>query len=168
MAIHASVATFFPAFGVWRTVALGTHSGSEEYRVSLQNAGFRLSGWAQDVLGRKGFVVSAEVRKLPLVKVSVSDLGLTRGAAYRDICDAARRHDLALCPPEVGPALRLAYGDQALDEILRIGMVPVEDSAGGKGIFALGRNAQEMWLGGEDGSPGREWPASCDFLFAGH
>ena len=56
-------------------------------------------------------VSSAEEREVELVSVSVGEL-CGREASRREIYAAAERQGLSLCPPEVGPYLRLEYKDQ--------------------------------------------------------
>jgi hypothetical protein len=147
------------------TLRLGTYKTTEEYRKNLQRGGVHLASWVHDVLGRERFKTSAERFDVPVTRVWASQLGLPRGGTYVTICEAAKRQGLALCPAEIGPALRLTYTDQPVGETLCIAMPAVADSTGASGIFVLGRDLQELWLAGEDGRPDRVWPGNWAFVF---
>ena len=148
---------------VWKTVKLGTCETPSEYRKALKKAGMRISDWGDDILGR--ITCSKEEIDLDLVVLSVGDLGFKDGAKYSDICAKAVELGLELCPAEVGPALRLQYGDQPKDEWLRIAMEAITDRDGNLFIFSVGRGGGGLWLCGYDGHPGDVWRAGFRFVF---
>lgn len=148
---------------VWKTVKLGTCKTPDEYRKALKKAGRRIGDWGDDILGR--ITCSKEEVDLDLVVLSVGDLGFNDGARYADICAKAQELGLKLCPAEVGPALRLQYGDQPKDEWLRIAMEAMVDRDGGLGIFDVDRGAGGLWLDGNCGRPDFVWSADDRFVF---
>ena len=151
-------------FHVWRTVKLGTCKTSDEYRGALKKAG-RCSGDRADVILRRISCLQEEV-DLNLVVMSVGDLGFKGRAYYGDICAKAVELGLELCPAEVGPALRLQYGDQPRDEWLRIAMEAITDRHGDRCIFVVRHDGGgDLWLGAGRGHPGFVWGADHRFVF---
>jgi hypothetical protein len=150
-------------FSVWKTVKLGTCKTPDEYRKALKKAGRRIGDWGDDILGR--ISCSKEEVGLDLVVLSVADLGFKSSARYADICAKAIELGLELCPAEVGPALRLQYGDQPKGEWLRIAMEAITDRGGGLHIFRVEHDDVGLWLIGADGRPGDVWSAGRRFVF---
>jgi len=117
------------------TVTLGTHQNAEGYRHGLNAADCSVNGWACDILDRIAF--SFMIRVVNLVVCSAIELGFAKGATSKDICEAGKRIGLRLCPAEVGPALRLQYRDQPVNESLVIAMDPVVDWNCDSAIFKV-------------------------------
>ncbi len=135
---------------VWKTVKLGTCKTPDEYRKALKKAGRSIGDWGGDILGR--ISCSQEETDLDLVVLTVADLGFKDGACYADICAKASELGLELCPAEVGPALRLQYGDQPKGERLRIAMEAIADRDGDLNIFAVEHDG-DVLLHGAYGRP---------------
>lgn len=150
---------------VWKTVKLGTCKTPDEYRKALKKAGRRTGDWGDDILGR--ISCSKEENDLDLVVMSVGDLGFKDGAKYSDICAKAVELGLELCPAEVGPALRLQYGDQPSGEWLRIAMEAITGRGGDLYVFYVVRDVGDLWLGGYSGHPDDVWDARSRFVFVG-
>lgn len=148
---------------VWKTVKLDTCKTPSEYRKALKKAGMCIGDWGDDILGR--ITCSKEEIDLDLVVLSVGDLGFKDGAKYSDICAKAVELGLELCPAEVGPALRLQYGDQPKGEWLRIAMEAIAGRGGYLRIFSVGRDDDGLWLGGSGGRPVDVWGADGRFVF---
>jgi hypothetical protein len=83
-----------------------------------------------------------------LVVLSVSELGFGRkGASIKAIYARAESLGFALCPPEVGPQLRLQY-DQPPGEILHIAMQPIAKYDGDLVNLALENDESALTLFG--------------------
>jgi hypothetical protein len=150
-------------FAVWKTVRLGTRKTPDAYRKSIKKAGRRIGAWGDDILGR---ISCSQVEvDLDLVDLSVGDLGFKGSARYADICTKAVELGLELCPAEVGPALRLQYGDQPRDEWLRIAMEAITDRDGSLSFFYVERGGDGLWLRGHGGLPDGVWGAVHRFVF---
>jgi len=104
--------------------------------------------------------------EIDLVVVSNDDLGVKKGAYFKDTYKRALELGLVLCPNEVGPQLRLQYTDQPMGEWLLIAMDPIEDSDGDLSVFRVGRDGVGAWLFGYYGHSGRRWSADSRFVFA--
>ena len=153
-----------PRFNIWKTVKLGTGLKiADDFRKALKDNGFSVSNWANDILEKPAFTVATEGTEVDLVKVTVAELGFKKGARRDQIYDRAKEFGLELCPPEVGPQLRLQYQDQPNGEWVFIGMEPITDSDGDLNVFHVKRNGSGLWLHGAWGypdyvwSPGRQW-----------
>ncbi len=72
---------------------------------------------------------------------------------------------LELCPPQVGPELRLSYKDQTYGEYLRIAMKQITDSYGYPDVFSLGRSGGGLWLDNCWAFPDYEWRPDDGFVF---
>ena len=153
-------------FDVWKTINLGTGlKTAEDFRRALRDGEFRLSDWASDILGKTAFTSATEESEVDLVKITVAELGFRKGARRDQIYERAKQLGLELCPPEVGPQLRLQYKDQPKDEWVLIGMEPIVDSDGRLLVFLVGRHDSELWLSSDGGFPGGFWGADDRWVF---
>ena len=155
-------------FAPWMTIKLGTGlKDADAIRKAIADEGGRISDWANDILGQPAFTVATEETEVELVVVSVAELGFKDGAKYSDICERAKQLGLALCPPEVGPQLRLQYKDQPKGEWLRIAMEPITVSGGNLEVFLVEHDDDGLWLYSDDGLPGSFWYGFSRFVFVG-
>ncbi len=153
-------------FPVWKTVKLGTGiKSADDFRSAIKRAGYRISDWANDILGKPAFSVASKEMEVDLVNVSVAELGFANDASRKEIYDRAIELGLELCPAEVGPQLRLQYKDQSHSEWLVIAMEPIVASDGGLLVFRVDHDGGGVWLDSHGGHPGRVWGAGSRFLF---
>ena len=154
------------AFNVWRAIKLGTGLvTADDFRRALKKAGYRISDWANDILGQRAFTASTKETEVDLVVVSVAELGFPKGATRQKIYRKVQELGLTLCPAEVGPQLRLQYPDQPLNERLLIGMEPIAGSVGGFEVFRVERYDGGSWLGSDYGSAGVFWGGGYRWVF---
>ncbi|MFA5355628.1 MAG: hypothetical protein WC302_02800 [Candidatus Paceibacterota bacterium] len=134
-------------FEIWKTVKLGTgFKTADDFRKSLKDNGFKISDWANYILGKLAFTAATEATEVDLVRVTVAELGFEKGARRDQIYDRAKEFGLELCPPEVGPQLRLQYKDQPNNEWILVGMEPITDSDGDLSVFDVRRDDSSLWL----------------------
>ena len=151
---------------VWRTIKLGTGiKDANGFCQAIKNAEMSISDWANDIIGKPEFTVVAGETEVDLVKVTVAELGFKNGAQRNQIYDRAKELDLELCPPEVGPQLRLQYKDQPLNEWILIGMEPIRYSDGGLYVFFVGHRGDGLWLFSYSGNPVYVWGADYQWVF---
>jgi len=151
-------------FKTFMTIKIGTLKDVASIRKAIADAGGRISGCANDLLGKDAFTVATEVTEVELVVASVPELGFKDGNKYFAICQRAKQLGLDLCPAEVGPQLRLQYTDQPKGERFRIAMEPITDSDGCLHIFYVGRDGSELYLDGYHGHPDL-WFTNDRFVF---
>lgn len=134
------------AFPVFKSVVLGRHATHVAYLEALRAAQIKIFPGVPPTL-EKMPIAKAEMT-LDLVVVSVGDLGFTERTSYADICErGVLEFDLRRCPAEVGPALRLAYMGQPVEEVLYIAMGWIRrwdeyDNAHSE-IFCVGHTGKE-------------------------
>ena len=110
----------------------------EEYWVDFQ---------AQQVLKRLEFLPSrlfpAQRRcEIWIFRTTQSFQGMTRRQFFDSVTTLHR--DMAMCPPEVGPELRLQYPEQRHGEVLSIAMQDLMSGATNNGIFLLANTTSIM------------------------
>jgi len=160
------VSTAIPRqFPIWKTVKLGLHKSTDEYRKAMKSAKNKVGDWANDILGKPAFTCATEETDVDLVVLSVAELGFKDGAKYSEICARALELGLELCPAEVGPALRLAYKDQPRGEWLIIAMEAIAGSGGDLHVFDVEHDLGELWLFGSHGHPEYFWDSAYRFVF---
>lgn len=120
--------------------------------------------------------------ELQTVALRVTDLGFPEGAITREIIGSDRDRDLfgnsapftggrgnqlglKLCPPDLGPQLRLQYDNQPLNERLYIAMKPITASDGEPRIFMLAHSADGLSLDAARARPDDQWDADDKFVF---
>lgn len=153
-------------FPTLKTIKLGTgFQTADDFRKAVEKAGMKIGDWANDILGKPALTVAESVTEVELVVASVAELGFKDGAPLRGIYVRAQELGLDLCPPEVGPQLRLQYSDQPKGEWLGIAMEPIADSGGGVNLFSVEHGGGVCWLGTGNGSPGTFWYGYNRFVF---
>ena len=151
---------------VWKTIKLGTGlKTADDFRRALKDDGFNISDWASDILGKPAFKAADEDTEVDLVKVTVAELGFKNGARHNQIYERAKELGLGLCPPEVGPQLRLQYQDQPNGEWILVAMEPIVDSDGDPYVFRVARHGSGLWLDSDWGSPGSFWDPGPRWVF---
>lgn len=160
---------------VFKTITLGLHSSAQEYRKALKAGKCRVGELAGQVLDQ--IETSQDRADLHLVVLSAAELGFRTFTPYDVIRKRAREMGFLICPPEVGPALRLHYTDQpkGIEDFLHIAMYPVFLGIGGQ-IFALfnmpgprlmGRGLQLSTVGITNADIGeRAFGPGANFVFA--
>ena len=151
---------------VWKRITLGTGiKNADGFRKAIKDDGMRLGDWANDIIGKPAFSVATDKVDVDLAVASVAELGFPNGASLSAIYASAKKRGFELCPPEVGPQLRLQYNDQPKDEWLLIGMKPITGSSGDPGVFGLARTSGGLWLVAGCDSPDRIWHDGYRFVF---
>lgn len=154
-------------FPAWKTIRIGTGlKTADDFRAAIKTAGMYIDDWGNDVLGKPAFTVSSEETEVELVVVSNADLGFKDGAKLKDTYTRALELGLEFCPNEVGPQLRLQYGDQPNGEWFLIAMEPIVDSNDNRMLFNVRRDDDgERCLRSNYGSPDSVWSADTRFVF---
>lgn len=142
-------------FPVWRTVILGRHKDAAAYRQALENGGFKVSRWANNILGRISFATTET--PVDLYRVTGREFGLTARYTTDQFFVAVKSRGFTKLPPEVGSALRLGYNDQPKGDVIRVGMEPIADSVGDLDVFSVNRNGADRWLDTFYVNPTDEW-----------
>jgi hypothetical protein len=140
-------------FHVWRTTTVGSQRGVDSYRDALEAAKMKIGDAADEILGRPAFQYTKQKTQVELTLVSAAELGVASQSPLADVYQRATQLGLVLCPPEVGPQLRLDYRDQPLGESLLIAMEPVKTYYGDPTILSLINFGTGLALVGSDGRP---------------
>ncbi|WP_339194682.1 helicase [Solibacillus sp. FSL R5-0449] len=78
----------------------------------LQQSSISLNQYGERLLYDDRFTTTETAYSVEIVELSVRDLGFPNGATLPEIFRQANELGLQLCPPELGPYLRLEYVDQ--------------------------------------------------------
>lgn len=153
-------------WSTWKTIRLGTGLKSvDDFRKAIKDCGMRIGDWANDILGKPEFTVTTEETEVDLVNVTVAELGFKDGTRRDQIYGRAKELGLELCPPEVGPQLRLQYKDQPKGEWILIGIEPICNSDGSLFVFDIVHNDNGIWLYSTYVDPGCVWRATSHWVF---
>ena len=116
------------------------------------------------------FVVSQEPRIMKLARFKVSDLGFNKWATIQEIYEESQKLGLELCPPEVGPLLRLHhvqyFGQEQPDMGIMIGMKPIASRDGDPRVFEVRYHSDGKWaLDGSDARSQHKYHPDKEFVF---
>lgn len=100
-----------PGTAVHRVVTIGGASKSH-LLTQLAAAGVELNAAAQALFASELFTVLETTRSIPIVELSVGQLGFPQGATQPQLFEQAFSLGLGLAPVELGPHLRLQCLDQ--------------------------------------------------------
>jgi hypothetical protein len=115
-------------------------------------------------------------------RLRVVDLGFPQGALTREIIGTDEDRDLfghvaqftggryrqmglELCPPDLGPCLRMDYADQPRGERLHIAMKPIVTSDGEPRIFVVEHTAEGLLLNAARARHDDQWFPDDLFVF---
>jgi hypothetical protein len=155
-----------PEVPVCKRITVGTYKGVNAIREALDAARMRVGDSADEILGRPTLPYSKMKIELDLVVVTAADLGFPTGSTpVADIYRRAVQFGLDLCPPEVGPQLRLQYANQSLGEFLHIAMHPVATYYGDPTNLTVGNGGAGLLLIGGDGNPELKLHSTVKFVF---
>lgn len=151
---------------VWKTIAVGTTTGTFALRNALDGANCGVGDLAEQVLARPAFTVSRTRQDVDLVSVSAAELGFRGGTArLADIYVQAQKLGFELAAAEIGPQLRLQYFDQPIGEFLHIGMEPIRVWTGEPVILVVANGGAGLILVGQDGEAEAAIPVTSRFVF---
>jgi hypothetical protein len=155
---------------VWKMITVGTHRTVNELLEDLDSlhcgrddAAMRergpfvpgttiampcvLGNSAGEIIARPAFTLSKAKVNVDLMLVSAAQLGFTGDqAAVADIIARAHQVGLELCPPEIGPQLRLQYLDQPVGDFVRIAMEPIQTYGGVLVDFTVANGGASLLL----------------------
>ena len=117
-----------PDFEILTTLTLGTFPDKEELKAAIDRSGCKQGQMLHWLIDRPAFTLASTPTEVDLVNVSVRDLGFRHGADPKHIVAELPSLGLAVCPPEVGPQLRLQRIRQRYCEQLRVFAEFVEGS----------------------------------------
>lgn len=140
---------------IWKTITIQNKPNLSDLKVS---------DYAQDMLKKVEFPVKEQT--INLVKVTLSDWFGEKYPTTDEIYARAKSEGLDLCPPQVGPQLRVDYMDQPSGEWLYIGMSQISDSGGGPCVFRLGHGDGGLWLDDYWANPVNDWYPRDQFVFS--
>lgn len=145
-------------------VTIGSKT-KKELKKELKKKNIQFSSYAESMIDSSDFHEKTSFEHIELVRLTVKDLGFTRGATIREIYDKAKTIGLDLCPPEVGPYLRLQYEGQPLGEYFWIAMKQITARGGDPHLFMLARDEGGLWLYDRWADPDYRWLLGPEFVF---
>lgn len=158
------VYTSFPEGKIaFQTLEFGGKT-AKQYEAELTKAGFGINDYAKQILEKAK--LSKERQETDIVRLTVKDLGFPKGATNAEIWQRGKDLDLDLCPPDVGPELRLSMKDQPLGDWVIVAMEAITDSDGNPSVFRVESRGGGRWLSTSRGRPGYRWDPDYAFAFA--
>lgn len=155
----------FPDKKIFKKTIELTPKTPEQYEQSITELGYIVSDYAKHMMQQMSPLSGSQ--SINLVSFTVEQLGFPSGATYAQIKSKAQELGLKLCPPQVGPELRLQYTDQPNSEYLRIAMDPIPDPFGDPSLFRVHRyDDGAPWLLNGFGHGGYQWYGDRRFVFS--
>ncbi len=139
--------------------------GKDELLRRLKDKGTQFNKYADQLFEDPAFAPSGTVEKVKLVRVNLSDLGLTKPAIYQEIVAKAEDLGLKLCPLILAAYLRLEYSEQSEGPYLKVASPKVGNSDDyPRGLYLRNIN-KVLWLRGFRASDDWEYPLDMEFVF---
>lgn len=139
----------------------------EQLRQELEQAGVTVTALAEDMMRNPDFATLQTAQMHDIVRLKVDDIVLSSDYPTTDqLYKRAQELGLELCPPELGPQLRLQHKDQPTGDHYWIGMKQITGSRGFSGIFALEHYGDGVWLRSDWVFPESEWNLENEFVFS--
>lgn len=141
-------------FKAWMTIKVGTHKYPDVLQCKIISSDCVISSGAKSLMGRESYTLVTEEMEMHLVKISARELGFTRKAFLKDVCDGALKQGLWGCYADVGPELRWQYKGQPQEEVLRVtSLGRIADKKGWSRNFVVLNHCGIEYL---DSLPGRD------------
>ena len=109
-----------PQKKLWKLLQRPSYRTGREYCLALVAHGYRPSDWIIDIAEGLYFSDSLVIWPLPLVRVSLAEVGFSGPTKLEDFYRTAKGIGFETCSPEVALALRFNYDEQPTGEWLRI------------------------------------------------
>lgn len=120
----------------------------DELLQRLTAHGIQLNDYARRLFADDRFTPSAEARTVEVAFVTLPELGLADGGTCAAILEAAAARDLAPCPLEVAPHLRLDHLDQPVGPYLTVASHKLRDDPEEPNGLYLRHREDGLWLRG--------------------
>jgi hypothetical protein len=133
----------------------------DEYVHELIKKNIKFSDYASELLESPDFGTLPSGERVALVCLTVDNLGFPSDATTDEIYQKAQEWGLELCPPEVGPALRLAVNSPGE---MNIAMKQIEGGEASS-VFRFIQSEGALWLSAADAWPGKHWYVFDKFVF---
>jgi hypothetical protein len=138
--------------------------------IALRDALVQQDIWIGDLAAQMlrlpTFTLTSAYTSIDLSVVAVRQLGFgSDRASFAEIYAHAMEVGLDLCPPEVGPQLRLQYPDQKVGEYLLIGMEPLPTASGSDACFVIGNGGAGLLIIGRSAGADLTVPSRSRFVF---
>ncbi len=154
----------FPDNKIFRkTIELSTKK-PEQYTKEITDKGMQITDYTKDLLSKVETLKNNE--NINLVSFSVASLGFPNGATLQEIYNKANELGLDLCPPQVGPEIRLSYTDQPNGDYLVIAMNSIADRDGNPFLFSVSHSDSELYLSHNYGEPDSKYLSYSRFVFS--
>ena len=166
-----------PMTQIRRKVSIGGLS-KPELLERLASAGVEINSIGLQLFAQESFGTLELPIVVESVQTTVAELGLPHGGVFAQVISAAEERDLALCPLELGPHLRLALLDQAEGAhgfestqhtappgAITVISQPLPEDGGEFRGFYLRRIEGTLWLRGYKSWSGHLWQPEDILLF---
>ncbi|HBK35153.1 MAG: hypothetical protein UU08_C0018G0006 [Candidatus Uhrbacteria bacterium GW2011_GWE2_40_58] len=163
-----------------RSVEVGGKTREELLR-ELQAKGVDISDQAKVMMEHENFEKSLRIedknekdwtkwklkpaQDMDFIRLSVADLNIQGTTKTDSVYARAQKLGLELVPPDAVPAYRLATLDQAMDDLVYMGMEQIADADGNPSVFYVERYVYGSWLDYDWAYPDRRWSSSSEFVF---
>jgi len=138
----------------------------EQLLKEMFQAGVHIGFYAEEMIKSSDFTTLPVAQTLEIVRLTITDLGLTYYSTTDQVYKKAQELGLDLCPPEVGPHFLLQYMDLPMGEWFYLGMKQITDSNGCPNVFLLERNVDGLCLYDRYAKSDNEWNPNCEFAFS--
>jgi len=146
---------------IWKTIEVGALPVGGLLS-ELEKNDCYVSLYAKELIEKMSL---SRIEKIDLVKMTVEELGFTKLVTWAQILERVKELG-DVCPPEVGPLLRLEDMKQEKGSWYYIAMEPIAVSVGYPGVFCIERHGDgERWLGARWVSPAGEWDLGRGLVF---
>lgn len=150
----------------WKAIIMGNYPTAIALRDAVARRKIWIGKLAAQMLRLPTFTLVSTHSSVDLSIVTVGELGFgSDGASFAAIHAHAVAIGLDLCPPEVGPQLRLQYLDQRIGEYLTVGMTPLPTADGSDACFVVGNGGAGLFLIGRSAAPNMAIPPQSIFVF---
>lgn len=149
-------------FPVWKTVRIGVYKNGNYFAMEIESKGNKVTSWAKDIMLETGFILPEKEECVPLVLVSVADLGFKGETDTRSVFDRIGSFGLQFCPAPVAPQC-LILEDWEIIKCVTFGHKPIKDFLKHQLLFFVKPHVGYRQLDATFGHP--ECPRKPDELF---
>ena len=151
-------------FNIFKEISIGGLS-KDQLLHQLSEAGIQFNKYAEILFGHAQFLPSSEIKKVKLVKTTLSELGLDDTCSLDEFSNRASIHGLTLCPLYLAAFLRLEYLDQRDGPYLTVASHKPHGDENFPNGFYLRNFENSLWLRGYQADGFSGWPESNEFIF---